>query len=93
MSKSKVEEVRETVSDAAGSIASTVTDAASDVAGTVGGAAGDIASKVQDATPDAVQDRAAQAGEAVGRRRRPLALLIAIGALAAVALKLLRGRR
>jgi hypothetical protein len=100
MGKSKAAEVREQASETASDVrdraaeaAAALAEAAGNVADKVSGAAGDVASKVQDATPDAVQDRAGDLGEAASRRRRPLALIMAVAALAAVALKFLRGKR
>jgi hypothetical protein len=97
MGKSKAAELGEqaasALAGAASGVAGKASDSAADVAGKVSGTAGDIASKVQDATPDALHDTAGDLGEAAGRRRRPLALILVVAALATVALRYLRGRR
>ena len=100
MGKSKATEVREQAADTASDVrdraieaATALAEAAGEVAGKVSGAAGDMASKVQDATPDAVQDTAGDIGDAASRKRRPLALILAVAALVTIVLKLVRGKR
>ena len=89
MGKSKAAEVREQASDTAGD----VRDRAVEAAAALAEAASDVASKAKDATPDAVQDKAADLGETASRKRRPLALILAVAAAVTIALKVLRGKQ
>jgi hypothetical protein len=100
MGKSKAAEVREQAAETASDVreraadaAATLADTAGGVAGKVSGSAADLASKVQDVMPDAVQDKAGDLGEAAGRKRRPLALILAVAAAVTIALRFLRAKR